>query len=47
MWRSSMGKKRFRLIGWIAGLDDDVEDQATATGRQIDFVTVLHLAGRL
>jgi len=31
-------------IGRIAGLDDDVEDQATATGRQIDFVTVLHLA---
>src|ERR1700729_1656539 len=31
-------------IGRIAGLDDDVEDQATATGRQIDLVTVLHLA---
>ena len=31
-------------IGWIGGLDDDVEDQATATGRQIDFVTVLHRA---
>jgi hypothetical protein len=30
MWRSSMGKKR--SAGRIAGLDDDVEDQAAASG---------------
>jgi hypothetical protein len=42
MWRSSIGKKR--SIGSIAGLDDDVEDQAAATGRQIDLVAVLQHA---
>ena len=34
-------------VGWIAGLDDQVEDQAAAAGRQVEFVTVLNLAAAL
>ncbi len=34
-------------IGRIASLDNDVEDQAAATGRQIDLVTDIAPRGRL
>jgi len=34
-------------IGRIAGLDDDVEDQAGAAGGEVEFVTVMHVAAAL
>jgi hypothetical protein len=34
-------------IGRVAGLDDDIEDQAAAAGGQIELVSVLHVAAAL
>src|SRR5713101_5143303 len=34
-------------IGRIAGLDDDVEDQAAAAGGEVDLVAVTHVAATL
>ena len=30
-------------IGGVAGLDDDIEDQAAAAGDQVELVSVLHV----
>src|SRR5258708_4774055 len=34
-------------IGRVAGLDDDIEDQAALAGGQVQLVTVMHLAAAL
>src|SRR6266853_3708246 len=34
-------------IGRVAGLDDDIEDQAALAGGQVELVSVLHVAGAL
>ena len=34
-------------IGRVAGLDDDIEDQAASAGGQIELVSVLHVAAAL
>src|SRR5205823_4005025 len=34
-------------IGGVTGLDDEVEDQATAAGDQVELVSVLHVASAL
>ena len=33
-------------IGGIAGLDDDIEDQAALAGGEIELVSVLHASAR-
>src|SRR5205807_6821063 len=40
-------RKEALSIGGVAGLDDDVEDQAAAAGDQVELVSVLHVAGAL
>jgi hypothetical protein len=32
-------------IGGVAGLDNDIDDQAAAAGDQVELVSVLHVAG--
>ena len=34
-------------IGGVAGLDDDIEDQAAVAGDQVELVSVLRVAGTL
>src|SRR5205814_5698769 len=40
-WQEALG------IGRVAGLDDDVEDQAAAAGDQVELVSVPHVTGPL
>ena len=46
MWRSSMGRKPL-AIGRVAGLDDEVEDQAALAGGQVELVAVVRRRGCL
>ena len=34
-------------IGGVAGLDDDIEDQAALAGDQVELMAVLHIASAL